>query len=360
MTEPRVFTYAEIDRVVTGEAFDTALAAELDKTGARRAFLLVGGTLSRETDTVDRIQAQLGDRLVGVCNRMSSHTPLDEVIAAAKDARAADADVVVTLGGGSVTDGFAPSLSLVSARELPGGSLDAGTYVYKMTFVDEDGFESLASADDFTFTVTDNNRSVELTALPLITRGNDYVSRRLYRAVDSANPEFRLVADLDASSASFIDDLALDAGSPGLVTLDLNRAGTRGRLDGSLVMDPGLVMKMTGARIELQPGSQVLAEGDGSAPVVMTSLRDDRFGAGGTFDTNNDDDSPIFQAPSQGDWAGIYAGPTSNISIDHGVVAYAGGISLIEGGETIGFVPLHLQQSEGRITNTRFEFNDSG
>ena len=105
MTEPRVFTYAEIDRVVTGEAFDTALAAELDKTGARRAFLLVGGTLSRETDTVDRIRAQLGDRLVGVCNRMSSHTPLDEVIAAAKDARAAAADVVVTVGGGSVTDG---------------------------------------------------------------------------------------------------------------------------------------------------------------------------------------------------------------------------------------------------------------
>lgn len=105
MTEPRLFTYAEIDRVVTGTDFDAALADELDRTGARRAFLLIGGTLSRETDTVDRIRARLGDRLVGVCNRMASHTPLDEVIAAARDARAAKADVVVTLGGGSVTDG---------------------------------------------------------------------------------------------------------------------------------------------------------------------------------------------------------------------------------------------------------------
>ena len=268
--------------------------------------------------------------------------------------------VIASNPGGSVADGFTPSLSLVSARELPGGSLDAGTYIYKMTFVDRDGFESQASQDDFTFTVNDNNSSIELTALPLITRGNDYVSRRLYRADASANPEFRLVADLDASSNSFIDDLALDAGLPGLVTLDLNREGIRGRLDASLVMDPGIVMKLSGSRIELQPGSVMLAEGDGSNPVVLTSIRDDRYGAGGTFDTNNDDDSPIFQAASQGDWAGIYAGPTSFVSIDNGVFSYAGGISLIEGGETRGFVPLQLQQAEARITNTRFEFNDSG
>ncbi|MCS7471158.1 tandem-95 repeat protein [Stieleria sp. ICT_E10.1] len=268
--------------------------------------------------------------------------------------------VIASKPGGSITDGFAPSLSLVSARELPGGSLAAGTYLYKMTFVDDDGFESLASADQFSFTVSDDDSSVELTALPLISRGNDYVSRRLYRAEASANPEFRLVADLGASSASFIDDLALDSGTPGLVTLDLNRTGTRGRLDGSLVMDPGIVMKLSGARIELQPGAVMLAEGDGSNPIVMTSIRDDRFGAGGTFDTNNDDGSPVFQAPSHGDWAGIYAGPTSSISIDNGVISYAGGISLIEGGETIGFVPLQLQQADGRITNSRFEFNDSG
>ena len=174
--------------------------------------------------------------------------------------------VIASKPGGSIADGFAPSLSLVSARELPGGSLDAGTYVYKMTFVDDDGFESLPSADDFTFTVNNNSSSIELTALPLITRGNDYVSRRLYRAEAGANPQFRLVADLDASSNSFIDDLALDPTLPGLVTLDLNREGVRGRLDGSLVLDPGIVLKLSGSRIELQPGSVLYAEGDGKQP----------------------------------------------------------------------------------------------
>ena len=73
---------------------------------------------------------------------------------------------------------------------------------------------------------------------------------------------------------------------------------------------------------------------------MFSSIRDDRFGAGGTFDTNNDDDAPTIQPASKGDWAGIYAGPTSSVSLDHAVVSYAGGISLIEGGETRGFVPM--------------------
>ena len=105
MYDARVFTYFDIDRVVTGQPFDEAIAAEIDHAGARRVFLLVGGTLSRETDTVDRIRAQLKDRLVGVCNTMPSHTPIDQVVAAANEARTAKADLILTVGGGSVTDG---------------------------------------------------------------------------------------------------------------------------------------------------------------------------------------------------------------------------------------------------------------
>jgi maleylacetate reductase len=105
MYDPRVFTYFDIDRVITGRAFDEAVAAEVDHLGAQRVFLLVGGTLSRETDTVDRIRTRLKDRLVGVCNTMPSHTPIDRVVAAANEARAAKADLILTVGGGSVTDG---------------------------------------------------------------------------------------------------------------------------------------------------------------------------------------------------------------------------------------------------------------
>ena len=105
MTEPRIFTYFDIDRVVTGQPFDEAISAEIERAGAKRAFLLVGGTLSRETDTVDRIRHRLKDCLVGMCDRMPSHTPIDRVVDAAEEARTAKADVIVTVGGGSVTDG---------------------------------------------------------------------------------------------------------------------------------------------------------------------------------------------------------------------------------------------------------------
>ena len=225
-----------------------------------------------------------------------------------------------------------------------------------MTFVDADGFESAPSADTFTFAVGQDGSSIELTALPQVQANTDYVSRRLYRAPASATPQFNLIVELDASSATYLDN-----GSQTDGILDLTRQGIRGRLDGSLVADPGLVFKLSGARIELGQGTQLLAEGLGSNPVVFTSILDDRFGAGGTFDTNNDDDSLGGSAAARlSDWAGIYAGPGSNVSLDHSVVAFGGGISLIEGGESRGFVPLQLQQAEGRITNSRFEDNDDG
>lgn len=258
--------------------------------------------------------------------------------------------------GGSIEDGFAPSVGFVSGRQLRGGTLVGGLYRYKMTFVDDDGFESLASADDFAIAVVDNT-SVELTALPVVQQNTDYVSRRLYRAIDTGGAlVYQLIADLDASSINFID-----SGSATEGVLDLTRQGVRGRLDASLVADPGLVMKFRGSRLELGQGTQLLAEGLMSDPVVFTSSLDDRFGAGGTFDTNNDAD--LFNGnnpPNLGDWSGIYAGPTSNVSFDNAVISYAGGISNIEGGLSRGFLPLELHQADARITNSRFEFNDQG
>ncbi|KAA5546993.1 tandem-95 repeat protein [Roseiconus nitratireducens] len=264
--------------------------------------------------------------------------------------------VVAGQSGGSIQDGFAPSLSLVTARQLAGGTLTSGDYIYKMTYVDKDGFESLPSTDDFSFSVDTTGSSVELTALPTVQQSSSYVSRRLYRAPASANPTFSLIAELDTSTASFIDDGTTSDG-----VLDLTRQGIRGRLDASLVIDPGLIMKLRGSRIEMGQGTQLLAEGLESNPIVFTSTLDDRFGAGGTFDTNNDNDTLAGAAsPDRGDWSGIYAGPTSSVSLDNVQLAYAGGISLLEGGLSRGFVPLELQQAQGRITNSRFEFNDVG
>ncbi len=264
--------------------------------------------------------------------------------------------VIAGRPGGSLQDGVSPDFSRVTAQPQPGGTLAAGGYQYRMTFVDAAGFESLASVSSAVATTTATNRSIQLVNLPLVPTSGDYISRRLYR-LSPGSTNFSLIADLDRSTDSFIDTGAV---TPGAV-LDLTRAGIRGRLSASLVVDPNTVVKFRGARIELGQGSQLLAEGLPGQPVVFTSFLDDRYGAGGSFDTNNDRSAPGGGAqPLRGDWAGIYAGPTANVSIDNAVIAYGGGISALEGGQTRGFAPLELQQATGRVTNSRFEFNDDG
>jgi maleylacetate reductase len=99
------YRYPPMERVTYGRPFAEVLAEEVERLGARAAFLMAGGTLSRETDVVRQAQQALGARLVGVWTRMGAHSPRTDVVAAANAAREAKADLIVTLGGGSVTDG---------------------------------------------------------------------------------------------------------------------------------------------------------------------------------------------------------------------------------------------------------------
>jgi hypothetical protein len=253
--------------------------------------------------------------------------------------------------GGSIQDEVRPDLIATSLVALAGGGLAAGTYDYRMTYVDADGFESLASAPSPSVTVAANS-SVQLLNLSRVPDAGDYISRRLYR-LDPTSGQYRLIVTLDSTDADYLDNGSSSAG-----ILDDTRVGIRARLDASLVVDPGMVLKFRGTRFELQPGTQLLAEGTSAQPIIFTSYADDRFGSGGTFDTNNDRQSSSGSlVPSPGDWSGIYAGPNSTVSFDHSTVAYGGGISLLEGGQGRGFAALELQQADGRVTNSRFEFN---
>ena len=97
--------FGAMEEVVFGEPAAEAIATQLDRLGASRAFLMVSGTLRRETDEIARIQKLLGPRCAGIFDMMPQHTPREAVIAASEAARAADADLIVTVGGGSITDG---------------------------------------------------------------------------------------------------------------------------------------------------------------------------------------------------------------------------------------------------------------
>jgi alcohol dehydrogenase class IV len=67
-------------------------------------FILAGTTLNRNTDEIRKIEAALGERHAATHDGMRAHSPRGDVLAAAKVARDCDADLVVTVGGGSVTD----------------------------------------------------------------------------------------------------------------------------------------------------------------------------------------------------------------------------------------------------------------
>ena len=109
--------FGAMDEVVFGRPAAEAVAAQMDRLGATRAFLMVAAR-STETPTKSRKSAKrLGSRCAATFDAMPPHTPREAVIAAAEQARAANADLIVTVGGGSITDG-AKAVQLCLANDI--------------------------------------------------------------------------------------------------------------------------------------------------------------------------------------------------------------------------------------------------
>ncbi|MCW5747177.1 MAG: iron-containing alcohol dehydrogenase [Alphaproteobacteria bacterium] len=109
--------FSEMDEVLFGRPAAEAIAEEARRLEANRVFLMVSGTLNRQTDEIDRVRRALGNRCVGTFDSMPPHTPRHAVIAAAEQARAAGADLIATVGGGSITDG-AKAVQLCLANDI--------------------------------------------------------------------------------------------------------------------------------------------------------------------------------------------------------------------------------------------------
>jgi maleylacetate reductase len=109
--------FGAMEEVVFGRPASEAVVEQMDRLGATRAFLMVSGTLNRETDEIEKIRRALGARYAATFDAMPAHTPRSAVIAAAELARAANADLIVTVGGGSITDG-AKAVQLCLANDI--------------------------------------------------------------------------------------------------------------------------------------------------------------------------------------------------------------------------------------------------
>ncbi|MFO1329856.1 MAG: iron-containing alcohol dehydrogenase [Rubrivivax sp.] len=99
------FAIAAQERIVHGRPAAAVLRDEVERVGARRAFVVTGRSLGTLADgPVQRIEAALAGRHAGTWAAVRAHSPREDVVAAASAARAAGADLVVAVGGGSAID----------------------------------------------------------------------------------------------------------------------------------------------------------------------------------------------------------------------------------------------------------------
>ncbi|MBL8662118.1 MAG: iron-containing alcohol dehydrogenase [Candidatus Odyssella sp.] len=99
-----VYAYLPQDRVVFGQPVAEAVAAECERLGAGRAFIVAARSLAAKTPVVDAIRARLGRRFAGLFDACKAHSPWQSVLAAAAAVSAARPDILVSVGGGSVVD----------------------------------------------------------------------------------------------------------------------------------------------------------------------------------------------------------------------------------------------------------------
>ena len=92
------------ERVVLGVPAAEAVAEEAANRCANKIFILASSHLNHMTDEIRRIEAALGKRHAATHDGIQPHAPRRDILKAAEHARSVGADLVVTVGGGSVTD----------------------------------------------------------------------------------------------------------------------------------------------------------------------------------------------------------------------------------------------------------------
>jgi alcohol dehydrogenase class IV len=104
MIPNNTIAWPALEKVVFGVPCAEAIRDEANNVGSQHVFLLASRTLSRKTDEISKVKKALGRRFAGLYDSMPAHSPIDAVIDAAALARKANTDLLVTIGGSSMTD----------------------------------------------------------------------------------------------------------------------------------------------------------------------------------------------------------------------------------------------------------------
>ena len=117
MIKPGRVAFSRMEEVVFGDPAAAAVAGIAERLEAKRVLVMASATLDRSGDGVAAIRGALGQRLAGQYQGMPAHSPRAAVLDATRQARAAGADLIVTVGGGSLTDA-AKAVRLCLANDI--------------------------------------------------------------------------------------------------------------------------------------------------------------------------------------------------------------------------------------------------
>lgn len=111
------FDIIPLEAVLFGPGSIGSLAAECERLGLSRLLVVASPSLARQIDLEARFNEATGGRVAAVFTGCRPHVPHDVVLAAAEAARAAGADGVLSVGGGSPID-LAKAVSLCVAEDV--------------------------------------------------------------------------------------------------------------------------------------------------------------------------------------------------------------------------------------------------
>ncbi|KUJ13464.1 Dehydroquinate synthase-like protein [Mollisia scopiformis] len=146
-------------RLTYGLPFYEACAKHLKETfHSQRPYIIASNTLSKKTNFLSQLQQALGDGLAGTWIGIKAHTPLDDLLPILEDMRTKNADSLITLGGGSLSDGG-----------------KAIIYALANNVFTEDDFVKLGNRKDLASSGPDMNApSIPLICIPISLSGGEY------------------------------------------------------------------------------------------------------------------------------------------------------------------------------------------
>lgn len=101
---PSQMRFTRTERVLMGMPAAEAIADQAAAMNCKKVFLIVSSALRENTDEITRIEGKLGSHHAGTFSGIAPHAPRADVLRASIAAHDAEADLIVSIGGGSTTD----------------------------------------------------------------------------------------------------------------------------------------------------------------------------------------------------------------------------------------------------------------